>query len=581
MYMKNSAIGGLAFLVLLGCSVPSQATVKMPQIFGDHMVLQQRVNLPVWGTADPGEEVTVSVGSASGSARADQSGKLIVKLAPQQARTVPVTVTVAAAGKTLKFSDVLIGDVWVCSGQSNMEFGINMAHNAQEAKAKANLPLIRLFVVPHLTSLDPLSDFPPGNNSHWVVCSPDTIGRMGPWSGFSAVGFFFGREIQRMTGQPVGLIGSTWGGTAAEAWTSVPALRKELELKALADRADQIRAAYPQAFADYNARKTQYDADKAKWDKDYGNAFNAAMKQWSAAVAAAQYSHQKPPPKPMAPAVPPPKAPAPADGGQATPGNLFNAMIAPLIPYGIKGVAWYQGESNATGGTAGIYEMLFSHLIADWRERWNEGNFPFVYVQISILNIPGPATWSLVREAQLETLSKVPNTAMAVAIDLGNPANVHPTDKYDIGLRLARAAEHIAYGEDIVYSGPVYDKMTAEKDTVHLSFTQTGSGLVIGGAPYLMPGLKPAPTANLVGFSICGEDRKWANADARIDGNNVVVSSPVVAKPIAVRYQWGNFPRQGGNLYNKEGLPASPFRTDNWDELSPVQPKAAVVSTKS
>jgi len=170
---------------------------------------------------------------------------------------------------------------------------------------------------------------------------------------------------------------------------------------------------------------------------------------------------------------------------------------------------------------------------------------------------------------------------MAVAIDLGSPANVHPTDKYDIGLRLARAAEHVAYGKDIVYSGPVYDKMTVEKNAVHLSFTQTGSGLVIGSAPYLMPGLKPATTANLVGFSICGEDRKWAYADARIDGNNVVVSSTAVAKPIAVRYQWGNFPRQGGNLYNKEGLPASPFRTDDWDELSPVQPKPVVISTKS
>jgi len=402
MYIKSSAIGGLAVLVLLGSSLELRAAVNMPEVFGDHMVLQQGVKLPIWGTADPGEKVTVTVGSASGSATAGQNGKWIVKLPPQPATTTPETVTVAGASKTLKFSDVLIGDVWICSGQSNMEFGISMAHNATEAMAKAKLPLIRLFVVPHLTSIDPLFNFSSKDAAHWVVCAPDIVGRVGPWSGFSAVGFFFGREIQKMTGQPMGLIASTWGGTTAEAWTSVDALKKEPELKALADKADQVRAAYPQASTDYNARKALYDADKAKWDKEYGNAFGAAMKEWGAAAAAAQAAHQTPPPKPAAPTVPQPKAPMPANGGQATPGNLFNAMISPLIPYGIKGVAWYQGESNATGGTAGIYETIFSHLITDWRERWAEGDFPFVYVQISILNVPGPATWSLVREAAVE-----------------------------------------------------------------------------------------------------------------------------------------------------------------------------------
>lgn len=569
---NHKIVGCLAMVAILGVTSSLSANVKMPAIFGDHMVLQQSINLPVWGSADAGEEVSVTVGGETAKATAGSDGKWLVKLPPLPSGTTPVTMTVAGKN-TFTFQDVLIGDVWLCSGQSNMEFGVGITTNGKDEIANANLPLLRLFTVPHVTAIAPMDDIKTDAGhpmiGHWVVCTPESVAKTGTWSGFSAVGYFFGREIQKTTGGPVGLIAAHWGGTPAEDWTSLSGLQKEPMLKNYVDAFDQFNADYPQIVAEYPAKHAAYLAERAKWDQEVGNAYKTTLQEWNDAVAKAKASGQAAPAKPQ-PATPAPVAPKGPDGGSypTTPTILYNAMIAPLVPYGLKGVAWYQGESNT--GAPGEYQTLFGRMITDWREKWGQGNFPFLFVQISILNIPEPAGsgWSLVREAQLKTLA-LPATGMAVSIDVGNPANVHYADKQDVGLRLAQAAKHVAYGQDIVYSGPIYDKMQVEGGAIRLSFTQVGGGLIIGNYP-TASGLPPKPPTTLLGFVIAGADKKWVSADAKIDGNTVVVSSPQVPNPVAVRYAWASWFRAGNNLYNKEGLPASPFRTDDWQvDISP------------
>ena len=554
-HMKHPRVA-VQCLVLGLCGIGTlTADVKMSALFGDHMVLQQGITLPVWGTAVAGEKVTVTVASESGSATAGADGKWTVNLPSLPADATPVTMTVASTN-TLTFSDVLIGDVWLCSGQSNMEFGLGNEYNASEEIPKANLPLVRLFLVPHKTSLEPLA----GNTQQgkWVVCTPENVIKIGGWSGFSAVGYFFGREIQKFTGQPVGLIGCHWGGTPAQAWTSLEKLQSEPALKHYVDSYNKTKANYPAAVVKYPALQAAYKVQTAAWEKANGltatslaSAVNAANDKDKAARL------------PTKPAVP-----IPPDGGQNSPTDLYNGMIAPLIPYGLKGAIWYQGESNAAAGEE--YRTLFGDMINDWRERWHEGNFPFLWVQLAKCKDPNFG-FAQVRESQLKTLA-LPNTGMAVAYDIGDEKDVHPKDKYDVGVRLALAAEHVAYGKDLVYSGPIFDKMQALGGDIRISFTNTGSGLVIGKAPWVTAGAQPLPTTSLIGFSIAGADQKWAPADARIDGNDVVVSSAQVPQPVAVRYAF----EVAGNLYNKEGLPASPFRTDNWGPApKPVTQAAA------
>jgi sialate O-acetylesterase len=547
----------LAAIFVLGFG-PLWADVKMPAIFGDHMVLQQDTALPVWGTADAGEKVTVTVGDSTDNAVADASGKWMVKLKPLPAGTAPLTMTVVGKN-TLTFQDVLVGDVWICSGQSNMEFGLGNAHNAKEEIPKANYPLLRLFLVPHKISLTPQDDIAPvPTNSlqgHWVLCTPENVIKVGGWNGFSAVGYFFGRELQTHLNRPIGLIGTYWGGTPAQSWTSLSALQKEPLLKHYADAYDKVRAAYsPEAEADFHVKQTTYMTDKAKWDQTVGVTYNPILKNWNDAVAKAKADGQPAPPKPV-PSTPAPVAPIPPDGGPNSPTNLFNGMIAPLIPYSIKGAIWYQGESNA--GQAVEYRTLFADMITDWRARWSQGDFPFLFVQLAKYASPSPGFAEL-RNSQLETLA-LPNTGMATSFDIGSQTDIHPKDKLDVGLRLALAARHVAYGETLVYSGPIYDKIEVAGNKVTVHFTQLGSGLVIGSAPWVTDGATPLPTDSLVGFTIAGADHKFVPADATIAGDTVVVSSAQVPQPVAVRYA---FESATGNLYNKEGLPASPFRSD-------------------
>jgi sialate O-acetylesterase len=560
--MHTRKLASLLAIAFLFSPIRLPANVQLPAIFGDHMVLQEGMKLPVWGTADPNEAVVVTVGGETASTKAGADGKWRVNLSPLPEKSVPVTLTVTGKN-SLTFQDVLVGDVWICSGQSNMEFnlgghGFGGAANAADVVPKANDPQLRLFLVAKNVSLDPVPDV----KGTWQLCTPETA------SPFSAVGYFFGRDLRKNLNRPVGLIGTYWGGMPAQAFTSLSGLQKDPELVHYVEYAAKIRADLPAATAAYPAKLAAYQAQVATWKATVGPSYETALANWNSAVKAAQASGQNPPRKPK-PSSPPPPAPAAINGGPSAPANLYNAMIFPLIPFGIKGAIWYQGESNAPQALE--YRTLFSRMIKDWRENWGEGDFPFLFVQLAAFKSSAVQNWPYLREAQLMTLS-LPNTGMASAVDIGNPINIHPTDKDDVGHRLALAARHVAYGQNMVYSGPIYQAMTTQGGSINLTFTQKGSGLIIGTAPWTAPGMQPLSTDKLVGFTIAGEDKKWVPADAKIVDNKIVVSSAEVPAPVAVRYDWANAPQ--GNLYNKENLPASPFRTDDWPDpaMGPIIP---------
>jgi len=558
-------------LCVLASPLAVRAEVKMPAIFGDHMVLQQDVKIPVWGWADPNEPVSVTLGDDTAKTTADAGGKWSVSLEPVKATATPQKLTVTGRN-SLTFTDVLIGDVWVCSGQSNMEFDLagsykgknsfGGASDAATAVPAANDSQLRLFLVTKKIALDPQTDVV----GKWEVCTPDSA------AFFSAVGYFFGQELRHALNRPIGLIGTYWSGMPAQAFTSLSALQKDPPFTNYIDAFTKIQANYPTAKENYPAAMAAYQAKLKEWNATVAPVFNPLMKQWQADAMRAAASGQPAPPRPV-PSEPMPKGPSNPEGAPYTPTVLFNGMIAPLIPYAIKGAIWYQGESNA--GNAAEYATLFPRMISDWREKWNEGDFPFLYVQLAAYmkaqTAPSEGGWALLREAQLKTLS-LPNTGMAVAIDIGNGADIHPKDKHDVGLRLALAAKHVAYGQKLVYSGPIYDSMKVEGNKIRLSFKDTGSGLKMGTPPWTASGVPaPAPT-ELTGFAIAGADRNWVWAKAEIEGQDVVVSSDQVASPVAVRYGWGNNPPC--NLYNNEGLPASPFRTDDWVDgpRAPAEP---------
>lgn len=529
------------------------------------MVLQQELTLPVWGCANAGEVVTITLGNRTAKTTADSKGKWRVDLEPLAPGTPPLTLVVTGKN-SVTLDDVLVGDVWLCSGQSNMEFGLNRADHAPTEIAQADDPQLRLFVVNRTVSLDPLEDV----KGTWMLCTPQTV------SNFSAIGYYFGRDLRQRYQRPIGLIASYWGGTTAQAWTSLSALQKAPPFTNEINVYEKVVADFPAAKEAYPALLADYQERKKQWEIAEGPVYPAAQKQWIDAAKAAAATGQPVPPRPQ-PTHPMPIAPPVPQGGPDTPVSLYNGMIAPLIPYAIKGVIWYQGEANVGNGRE--YRTLFPRMITDWRERWHEGDFPFLFVQLA--NLQAPQTqpsqpgWGLLREAQLMTLA-LPNTGMAVAVDLGNPKDIHPKDKIDVAQRLFLAARHVAYGESLVYSGPIYDTMKIEGDKIRLSFKDTGSGLQMGVPPWTPTGIPPVTPTELKGFAIAGTDKNWMWAKTEIDGDQVIVSSPQVSQPVAVRYDWATNPI--GNLYNKEGLPASPFRTDDWDELLPLPLVPASVS---
>ena len=481
--------------------------VSLPAVFSDHMVLQRGPAVPVWGKADPGEKVTVEVAGRKASATADGEGSWKVRMNLPQAGG-PFELVVSGKNK-VTFKDVLVGEVWVCSGQSNMQWPVQRAMNAKEEIARADYPNLRLFTVKRVVSHRPLSD----TEGAWVRCSPQTV------PGFSAVAYFFGRDLHKALSVPVGLIHTSWGGTPAEAWTSEETLNAYPEFAPILKRWAEVEARWPEA--------------KKKYEE--------SLKAWREKVKKAKAEGKRPPRRPRPPLNP---------DHPHWPSGLFNGMIAPIIPYGIKGAIWYQGESNA--GRAHQYRALFSAMIRDWRDKWGRGDFPFLFVQLANFMArsaePQESAWAELREAQTAALA-LPRTAMAVAIDIGEARNIHPKNKQEVGRRLSLGAQAVAYGRDIVYSGPLYAGMTIEGDRARIFFSHVGGGLTAKGGA-------------LKGFAIAGADHKFVWARAEIEGDTVVVRSDKVPEPVAVRYAWADNPEC--NLYNKEGLPASPFRTDFW-----------------
>jgi len=503
------------------------AEVKPNPLFSDGAVLQRDQAVPVWGTARDGEKVTVELGNQKLGTVAE-NGTWRVDLKPLTAGG-PLKMTITG-DNTVTVDNLLVGEVWVCSGQSNMDFRFKQTASVKEETPKANFPKIRMFTVNKVPSVTPLAE----QGGSWVECTPQTVG------GFSAVGYFFARDLYQKLGIPVGMIHTSWGGTPAQAWTSLGGFGDDPELKGYVDAAKKALENQPAVLAAYPAKLEEFQAAKKTWDETIGKTYQVTLKAWNEASAEAKKDGKPLPPKP-APSSPEPKPPANPSPSPHSPTTLYNGMIAPIIPFGIKGAIWYQGESNA--GQSRQYRTLFPAMIADWRAKWKQGEFPFLFVQIAPFNGQPPE----IREAQFLTLAKSKNTAMAVTTDVGNATDIHPNQKEPVGQRLALAARALAYGEGIEYSGPLYQSMKAQGDKIAVNFTHVGGGLV-------------AKDGDLKGFTIAGPDGKFVPAMAEIKGEYVVVSADGVTHPKAVRYGWANTPDV--NLFNKEGIPASPFRTD-------------------
>jgi sialate O-acetylesterase len=564
------------FILLLLSSSGVMAAIKLPAIFGDNMVLQRNAKVPLWGLADPGEQVQIVFKGKAFKAVADKDGKWSLKLDVYTAGG-PYQMLVKANSGQVTIKNILIGDVWLTSGQSNMEFGIQTERNGAEAIAKATDTLIHFFYVPMAFALQPQTDIPAVSadspNGKWVVCSPKMMADpKWAWHGFSAAGYYFAQQIRHATGSPVGMIATYKGGTPAQAWISIEGLQQQPSFNSyvakhqtLVDNYENAKAIYPQQVSTYK------DALKL-WNEEVGKDYAVITKQWEADVAQAKANGQKPPLQPK-PARPAPQNPTPPEGGFGAPANLYNAMVAPMVPYGIKGVIWYQGESNGDRITDAVeYKDLFPRLIADWRANWHQGKLPFIFVQIANYRAPAvqaaEGNWPWVREAQLKALA-LPETGMAVITDIGEADNIHPKNKRDVGLRLALAARHAVYGENIVFSGPIYKSMKIEGNKIRLTFNNIGSGLTADTTNSIS-------NAMLKGFGIAADDQKFVWAKAAIEGNTIVVWADELINPVAVRYNWADNPP--GNLYNKEKLPASPFRTDNW---APPLPPANVPGSLS
>lgn len=510
-----------AGLLLMG-QLPATAEVKLASPFGDHMVLQHGRPVPVWGTAAPGEQVTVVFGKQRKIVTASLLGQWSVKL-DKLMPGGPFQLLVTGSNH-LTLMDVYVGEVWLCSGQSNMDMTVaredrnwcGVFHEKEEVAA-ANYPLIRVFDTDYSPALAPQASV----KGHWEAVSPQTVGHV------SAAAYFFARDLQQKINMPVGLITTAFGASTAEAWIRQEALAPEPEFAPL--------------LTAFTSKLTKYLADTA-----VQNRYQKAYAIWQPVAARAKAAGQD--------EVRGPKDPNPVHD-QHNPCVLWNGMVQPLVPYAIRGALWYQGESNSP--TAAIYRQLMETLIVDWRRQWGQGDFPFLYVQLANIGktletVPAKGgAEAIKREAQLQNLA-LRHTAMVVAIDNAdpdNPNNVHPKNKQEIGHRLALAAQVVAYKQSVSFSGPMYTKMKVEGSHIRLFFNCIDQGL-------------SARDTQLAGFALAGADQQFVWGQAQIEGNTVVVSSPAIARPVAVRYGWGSNPPT--SLYNKANLPASPFRTDKW-----------------
>jgi sialate O-acetylesterase len=497
-------------LFLLCAALPCLADITLPPLISDNMVLEQRTRPTIWGRADPGESITVKLGEDTAQTVADKEGTWSVKLDGLKAGG-PYEMNVSGKN-AITVHNIAIGEVWLCAGESNMEYPVVAARDSQQEMAAATLPMLRVFMVKHNAAAQPQRDCA----GEWIICDPGTVGPV------SAVAFFFGRDINRGMRTPVGLIESAWGPSRAEAWT--PRAELEKDFKPLLDDYQKRASAYPAAFT----------------------AYHDSLSQWKAS-AHAPGSHA-----PVAPVDP---------SGPNEPASLYNGMIAPLTRYAIRGALWYQGESNTSD--PGTYRTLFPAMIGAWRAAFKEGDFPFLYVQLAGFlrrhEQPVASRWAELREAQAAALS-TNKTGMAVAVDLGDEHDMHPADKQDVSHRLTLIASSEVYGKPVAASGPVFSGMSIDDGKATISFSHTEGGLA-------------ATTGTAVkGFSIAGEDRNFVWAEAEIHGTKVIVQSASVPNPVAVRYAWADMP--DCDLVNKVNLPAAPFRTDTWvaGEFAPPAP---------
>ncbi|MDQ6477279.1 sialate O-acetylesterase [Dyadobacter sp. LHD-138] len=650
--MKQSA----SFIFLLFLSFQALAEVRLPKIFSSNMVLQRRKPVPVWGWADAGEKITLQLSMGGKTAqiktgKAGQDGKWMLRLDALEAGG-PYELKVGGKKKSITFTDVLIGEVWICSGQSNMEWPLSLTNNAEEEIRNANYPEIRHFEVPKDMSLSPLEDIKAGD---WKVTSPENAPR------FTAVGYFYARELYNKLKIPIGLVHTSWGGTQVESWISKEGMNSF-------DEFSEAVAKLPTTIADYNSIKKK-KLDELIVEKHGGFPEPAEVAKWSTETFDDQSWKTMDLPKAFDRELLPHfdgtlwfrrnfTLPAQVSGeslilslgviydadvtyingvkvgssnlkgknrqyiipssvlksgentiavklenksgdggirgkaeqiyigkddfnlalagpwkyhiessvnnsqfvGPNTAGTLlYNAMIAPLVPYAIAGAIWYQGESNA--GRAYQYRQSFPLMIADWRKKWGGGNFPFYFVQLASFedtkgNSQKGSRWAELREAQTMTLTTSPNTGMAVTLDIGNPTDIHPRNKQDVGKRLALSALKNTYGQNVEASGPVYQTMQTTGNKVTLSFGHVAGGLhAIGGYGYL------------TGFEVAGEDQKFHLAKGEIQGDKVILSCDQVAHPVAVRYGWADDNAEA-NLFNAANLPAVPFRTDTWKGIT-------------
>ena len=507
-------------MLIVAITSTVRADVKLPGVFGHHMVMQRDATLPVWGWAAAGEKVTVSIGGQTKTGTADASGKWSVKLDAMPAGG-PHELSVEGNNQ-IRLNDVLIGEVWLCSGQSNMDMPVRRCLNARAEVASARFPKIRMMTVARVFAETPRETC----GGHWAICRPDTVGSL------SAVAYFFGRELHRELDVPVGLICPYYSGTPIQSWIDVEHQKARPELRPM------LRG-WEDLFAHFNPAEA-----KAKHEEQ--------LAAWKENAARAEAAGKPVPRKPYPPLDPRTSIYRPA--------YLYNGTVAPLAPYAIRGAVWYQGETNSNPDNAGLfglpaelYGLQLRTLIENWRQRWGQGPFTFIWVQLPNYNAyPQEADgWVTVREQMFKSLA-MENTGMAVTVDVGDAADVHPKNKQDVGKRLALWALGTTYQKDVVYSGPLYRSMSKQGGKIAIEFDHVGGGLVAKGAD------------RLKGFTVAGADKKFVRADATIDGDNVIVSSPQVENPIAVRYAWAANPTC--NLHNKAGLPASPFRTDEWKD---------------
>lgn len=514
----------LRFLLLLGLAATVlRAELKLPAIISDHMVLQQNQANPIWGWDTPGTKITVTFAGRTLAATAGPDGKWTVKLPSVAANATPQTLTIAGSS-TRTIQDVLIGEVWMCSGQSNMQWTLARDYHGDIEAAASKFPNLRLIKVPQVGTQELKTDF----KGEWRAANPEVA------RNFSAIGFLYGRYLHQILGVPVGLIDNAWGGSAAEAWVRRTTIENEPRFKALMESTAR--------------READLQSEKGK------AGFAKSVEDWKVASAKAKAAKKTPP-----------RAPVDWLTNNSRPGNIFAGVVHPTLGYGIKGVIWYQGESNAT--RAYEYAELFPFMIQQWRKEWGQGDFPFYWVQLADFRAekptPGDSDWAELREAQTKAL-RLPNTGQAVIIDLGEGRDIHPRNKTGVAARLVRWALVKDYGMKLPYRSPEYQRMEIAGNKAVLTFDCFGSSL------------RAFDVVEPRGFAICGADRVWRWAQGKIVGpNRVEVWSDEVPAPVAVRYAWADNPVC--NLYSEDGLPVTPFRTDDFEPIT--KPKPASVAT--